>query len=107
MCHQTFFSSIVSSDNIEYRAECLASYQLDPVHYYTAPNLTWDAGLKHTGATLDLLKEQEMYLFLEQSIRGGISTICRRFARANNRHLSEYDPSQPESYLGYIDANNL
>ena len=29
-----------------FRAICLAHYDLDAVHYYTAPGLAWDAGLK-------------------------------------------------------------
>ena len=48
-----------------------------------------------------------MYTFLEQTIRGGISTITHRHAKANNHNLPDYDPSKPESYLSYIDANNL
>ena len=48
-----------------------------------------------------------MYTFIEQAIRGGISTIMHRYAKANNHHLPDYNPELPESYLGYIDANNL
>ena len=91
----------------QYRTECINSYDLDPVHYYTAPGLTWDAGLKYTEVELELLDDQEMYTFIEQAIRGGISTITHRYAKANNHNLPDYDPSKPESYLSYIDANNL
>ena len=31
----------------KYRSECYEAYGLDPVHYYTSPALTWDAGLKY------------------------------------------------------------
>ena len=91
----------------QYREECLSSFQLDPAHYYSAPGFTWDAGLKHSKVTLELLKDESMYLFLEQAIRGGISTITHRFAKANNKYLKDYDPNKPESFLAYIDANNL
>ena len=91
----------------QYRAGCIDSYNLDPVHYFTAPALTWDTGLKHTKEIfLELLEKQEMYIFLEQAIRGGTSTITHRFAKANN-HLKDYNPTKPESFLAYIDANNL
>jgi hypothetical protein len=92
----------------KYRAESLASYELDPLYYYTAPGLTFDAGLKYTKVELDLLTDQEMHLFFEDSIRGGISCITKRHARANNKYLSDsYDSTRPSEYLMYIDANNL
>ena len=91
----------------QYRAGCIDSYNLDPVHYFTAPALTWDIGLKHTKEIfLELLEKQEMYIFLEQAIRGRTSTITHRFAKAND-HLKDYNPTKPESFLAYIDANNL
>ncbi|KAG5328923.1 ZFYV9 protein, partial [Acromyrmex charruanus] len=31
-----------------FRESCIASYGLDPAHYYTLPGFTWDAMLKHT-----------------------------------------------------------
>ena len=40
-----------------YRDTCLSIYGLDPVHYYTAPGLTWDAGLKYTKVELQLLQD--------------------------------------------------
>ena len=39
---------------IGFRRVCLETYNLDPMHYYTAPGLTWDSGLKFTGETLQL-----------------------------------------------------
>ena len=44
-----------------YRDTCLSIYGLDPVHYYTAPGLTWDAGLKYTKVELQLLQDKDMY----------------------------------------------
>ena len=31
-----------------FRKTCMDAYKLDPLHYYTAPDLSWDALLKHT-----------------------------------------------------------
>ena len=36
---------------------------------------------------------------------GGISVISHRHAVANNPLLDDFDPSKPESYIFYIDAN--
>ena len=48
-----------------------------------------------------------MYLFIESSIRGGLSQISKRYAQANNKYMSNYDKSLMDSYILYLDANNL
>ena len=63
--------------------------------------------LKHTKAELNLITDETIYLTFENSIRGGISTISNRYAKANNLLLDDYDPSKPNSYMTYLDANNL
>ncbi|XP_020298282.1 uncharacterized protein LOC109862613, partial [Pseudomyrmex gracilis] len=90
-----------------FRRECLASYGLDPAHYYTLPEYTWDAMLKHTRVTFKLLTDIDMVMFVERGIRGGLSQCLNRYARANNRYAQSYDPSEPTSYLMYYDVNNL
>ena len=91
-----------------FRTLCLQDYDLDPLHYFTAPNFSWSAMLKKTGVVLDLLDNADMLLFFEKSIKGGISSVFHRYAKANNPYLSDsYDPSEETSYLMYLDANNL
>ena len=91
----------------QFRQVCLQNYELDPAHYYTVPGLAWDAALKFTKVKLDTLHDIEMHQFLEKGMRGGISMITHRYAKANNPYLSEYNPEQPSSYIVYKDANNL
>ena len=69
--------------------------------------MAWDAALRMTDVKLELIKEEDQYLFLEQGIRGGISTITKRFAKANNERISGYDPNSSLAHLLYVDANNL
>ena len=45
--------------------------------------------------------------FFQSGIRGGISTITKRLATANNPHAPDYDPSKKLVHLLYVDANNL
>ena len=90
-----------------FRNLCQEQYGLDPAHYYTSPGLSWDALLKKTGVELELFTDLEMHLFLERGMRGGISMVNKRYAKANNPLVPDYDPSKPKKYTMYLDANNL
>ena len=91
----------------KFRKQSLDNYGLDPSHFYSSPGLSWSACLKMTGVELELFDNEEMYTFMERSIRGGISMITKRFAKANNEGCVEFDPQKPISYMIYLDANNL
>ena len=56
-----------------FRDKCIESYGLDPAYYYTLPGYTWDAMLKYTNVTFELLTDIDMVLFVERGIRGGLS----------------------------------
>ena len=90
-----------------FRKACLGLYGLDPPHYYTSPGLSWDALLKKIGVELELLTDYDQHLFIEKGMRGGISMVSKRHARANNPAVEGYDPEKPNSHILYLDANNL
>ena len=90
-----------------FRDICLKNYGLDPVHYYTAPGLAWDAMLKITKINLELLSDVDKLLMIEKGIRGGISIISNRYGKANNKYMKDFNNSEPSKYLTYLDANNL
>ena len=56
---------------------CLEYYGLDPCHYFSSPGLSWDAMLKMTKIELELISDIDMYIFIEEGMRGGISYIER------------------------------
>ena len=85
----------------------LEHYGLDPAHYLTLPSFGWSALLKMSQIELELITDSEMYRFFENGIRGGISVIAHRHAKANNPYLPNYDSSQPNRFIVYLDANNL
>ena len=55
---------------------CLKSYKLDPCQYFSSLGLSWDAMLKMTGVGLEKNSDNDMYLFIEKGLSGGISYIC-------------------------------
>ena len=92
----------------KFRKTCLEYYSLDPAHYYTTPGHAWDAALRKSRVDLQLITDVDMYHFVENSIRGGISMISTRHAQANSpSFLNTYDSSLPNLNLIYLDASNL
>ena len=85
----------------------LKNYGLCPPHYLSAPGLRWDAMLKMTKIELELITDLAMYIFLEKGTRGGISYICNRYSKINNKYLKSYDWNKESKHIIYLDANNL
>ena len=51
--------------------------------------------LKMTGVKFEKISNIDMYLFIENGLRGGISYIAKRYARENNKRMKNYDPTKP------------
>ena len=60
-----------------------------------------------TGVKLEKISSIGKYLFIEKELRGGISYIAKRFAKANNKYMNYYDPKKPSTFTSYLDMNNL
>ena len=87
---------------------CMNYYGLDPANYLSSPGLAWDAMLLKTGVKLDLITDIKMLDMIERSKRGGLCFVgSKRYVKANNKHVDDYDPNQESNYLMYWDANNL
>ena len=111
MYHDLYMNSdvLLLADVFEnFRDTCLDIYKLDPAHFITAPGLAWYAALKYTKVWLELLTDIDMLLMFENGIRGGITQAIHRYAAANNKYMGDaYNPNKSDSYLMYLDANNL
>ena len=86
---------------------CLKFYGLDPCHYYSSPGLSWDAMLKMTDIKLERISDIDKYLFIDKGLKGGISYIVKRHARANNKYTENYDHKKASTFITYLDMNNL
>ena len=82
-------------------------YELDPAHFLSAPGSAWQASLKKIEVELELITGFNMLLMVEQGIRDGIFHAIHRYAKANNKHMKNYDKNEESSFLEYLDANNL
>ena len=43
----------------------------------------------------------------EERLTGGIFYIAKRYAKANNKYMKDYDPKKPSKFITYLDMNNL
>ena len=99
---------LLLADVFEYfRESSMEHYGLDPAHYYSVPGLSWDSMLKHTKIDIELITDEKMLFFYMEGIRGGLSVISKRYAKANNKYLENYDSNEKSTYLAYVDATNL
>ena len=81
---------------------CLKYYGLEPCHYFSSPGLSWDDMLKMTDIKLEKISDIDKYLFIEKGLRGGISYIAKRYAKANNKYMNDYDPKKPSTFISYL-----
>ena len=45
---------------------CVKYYALDPCHYFSSPELSWNAMFKMTGIELEVISDIDMHLFIEK-----------------------------------------
>ena len=45
-----------------------------------------------TGKKLEKISDFDKYVLTEKGLRGGISYIAKRYAKANNKYMNDYDP---------------
>jgi hypothetical protein len=88
-------------------------FGLDIAHYVFLPSFAEDALYKTTGQEIELFTDDNMYLFCEKGIRGGITMVSNRQVKANNPKCPDFNPDSEEAmknlftWLLYVDANAL
>ena len=91
-----------------FREFSITEYRLDAAHYVSSPQLSWDAMLLFTNCEMELISDSKMFNMIDSGIRGGVSMISHRYAKANNPEMGPlYNTAEELSYIIYLDANNL
>ena len=60
-----------------------------------------------TAVRLEKIVDIDMYLFIAKGLRGGISYIVKRYSKANNKYMKNYDLKKPSKFITYLDLNNF
>ncbi|XP_074596438.1 uncharacterized protein LOC141851591 [Brevipalpus obovatus] len=90
-----------------FRQTSMDNLNLDPVYFFSTPGLTWAAALRYTRQVLEPIPDMDTFLFIERGIRGGMTCVSERHAKANNPLCSDYDPAKSHSFIAYYDVNSL
>ena len=53
----------------KFRQSCMEHYKLDPSHFYTLPNFSWNVMLKMTNVSIELMRDIDMYNMISKNIR--------------------------------------
>ena len=95
----------------KFRNDCLQSYNMDPIFFYSLPGFAWAAMLRTCPVDLDKISDYEMFCMLEQGIRGGLSVVSKHYTNASNYYTNPEKYSCPDSegsrYIYLLDANGL
>ena len=67
-----------------------------------------DAALRITKARVEFITEPEHLDMIEPSVRGGMTSVSdTRYAKANNRYLTGFQPKEPSTFAFSVNANNF
>ena len=92
----------------KFREVCMQPYKLDPAHFYSAPNLCWDAMLITTGVKLELLQYIDQLLLFQKGIRGGINGLgALRHFEANKKYLKNFNSKEESTFGAFFDVTSL
>jgi len=58
--------------------------------------------LKKTDVKLELLNDVDMLLMFEKGIRGGVSMILKRYAKANNNYMKDFNLEEESKFIQYL-----
>lgn len=82
----------------EFRRTCIKEFNTDPAHFQGSPSLTWYLGLCQNPELFSVITETDVYMDIQNSIRGGISQAMTRYINVEDK---------PNESLFFLDVNSL
>lgn len=82
----------------EFRRTCVDEFDTDPVHFQGAPSLTWYLGLCQNPKLFKVIKDVDVYMDIQNGIRGGVSQAMMKYVNIENR---------PNESMFFLDVNSL
>lgn len=82
----------------EFRRTCILEFNTDPVHFQGAPGFTWYLGLCQNPELFKIIQDREIYLDIQNGIRGGVSQAMMRYVNVEDK---------PDESMFFLDVNSL
>jgi len=90
-----------------FRKTVLKTHNREPIHFYNSAFPRLDDGFKTYRRRVGSYYRPRRISHVGNKLRGGIATISKRYASANNKHVVGYNDSEESRYITYLDANSL
>lgn len=82
----------------ELRRTGVQEFNVDPAHFQGAPGYTWYLGISHNSEMFKIIQDREIYLDIQNGIRGGVSQAMTRYINVEDK---------PEESMFFLDVNSL
>lgn len=91
-----------------FRNFCLEKFKLDPLGYYfSLASFSFDAMLLYSNLEIPIIKDKNIILFAQQSIRGGLCFGSQEYVKSNSRYDINYKKEEEESQILTLDVVSL
>ena len=90
-----------------YSRAIFSDFSIFPANFLTANSLAWFLARRMSETNLELIHDYQIYTDFENSIRGGYCGVSKRYTRANNVELPDYNPNLDDIFISMVDYNSL
>lgn len=102
-CDVLYLASIFE----RYRRVGMRDFGIDCTYYMSSAQYSFHCCLRYTQVELRLLDDPEMWNWIRRGVRGGITNIVTRYAKANLPTLPDYNPCLPKREMIYLDCRSM
>ena len=85
-CYLTSDITLLSNCFLNFRSIIFDDYELDCCKYISAPSLSKDCSLKYSKAKIENIQDIDVFNFVKNSIKGGLSNSIKPFSKLENEN---------------------